>query len=239
MFTRKRIIIAVIVIVGIPALALAWWLLSPLFISQTVDEEFPLASNAVIPVDMTMAEAEEIMVEAASEFNNYDERVPTEMAMPDDAMKMDASVVKVRSGSFRDADSFTRERHGDRISQLGRAEPATPRRLQSYQRAGPACAARAESDPQGRDDVEGYIELGKLKGNMGNQNYFLPEGEDGSGYGSVVIYCRPFHVVFQRRDAELRLASLEVAPNNRESRLPPAILRAAPTSRPRPAIRKS
>ena len=52
------------------------------------------------------------------------------------------------------------------------------------------------SDPQGRDDVEGYIELGKLKGNMGNQNYFLPEGEDGSGFSSVVIYCRPFHVVF-------------------------------------------
>ena len=106
MLTRKRIIIAVIVILGIPALAVAWWLLSPLFISQTVDEEFPLASNAVIPADMTMAEAEEIMVEAASEFNNYDERVPAEMAMPDDAMKMDSSVVQVKSGSFRDADSF-------------------------------------------------------------------------------------------------------------------------------------
>ena len=52
------------------------------------------------------------------------------------------------------------------------------------------------ADPQGRDDVEGYLGLGKLKGNMGNQNYFLPDGEDGSGYGSVVIYCRPFQVVF-------------------------------------------
>ena len=29
MFTRKRIIIGAIVIVGIPAVALAWWLLSP------------------------------------------------------------------------------------------------------------------------------------------------------------------------------------------------------------------
>ena len=197
MFTRKRIIIAVIVIVGIPALALAWWLLSPLFISQTVDEEFPLASNAVIPTDMTMAEAEEIMVEAASEFNNYDERVPAEMAMPDDAMKMDASVVKVKSGSFRDADSFHKGIGTATI--YSSPDGQNVLRLEDFRVTnGPDLRVLLvpASDPQGRDDVEGYIELGKLKGNMGNQNYFLPEGEDGSGYGSVVIYCRPFHVVF-------------------------------------------
>ena len=197
MFTRKRIIIAVIVIVGIPALALAWWLLSPLFISTTVDEEFPLASNAVIPADMTMAEAEEIMVEAASEFNNYDERVPTEMAMPDDAMKMDASVVKVRSGSFRDADSFHK---GSGTATVYRgADGQNVLRLEDFRVTnGPDLRVLLvpNPDPQGRDDVAGYIELGKLKGNMGNQNYFLPESEDGSGFGSVVIYCRPFHVVF-------------------------------------------
>ena len=197
MFTRKRIIIAVIVIVGIPALALAWWLLSPLFISTTVDEEFPLASNAVIPADMTMAEAEEIMVEAASEFNNYDERVPTEMAMPDDAMKMDASVVKVRSGSFRDADSFHK---GSGTATIYRgADGQNVLRLEDFRVTnGPDLRVLLvpNPDPQGRDDVAGYIELGKLKGNMGNQNYFLPESEDGSGFGSVVIYCRPFHVVF-------------------------------------------
>ena len=44
--------------------------------------------------------------------------------------------------------------------------------------------------------MQGYLGLGKLKGNEGNQNYFLPDGEDGDGYGSVVIYCRPVQVVF-------------------------------------------
>ena len=197
MLTRKRIIIAAVVIIGIPGLAVAWWLLSPLFISQTVDEEFPLASNAVIPADMTMAEAEEIMVEAASQFNNYDERVPDEMAMPDDAMKMDASVVKVKSGSFRDADSFHK---GSGTATIYRSSDGqNVLRLEDFRVTnGPDLRVLLvpNADPQGRDDVEGYIELGKLKGNMGNQNYFLPEGEDGSGYGSVVIYCRPFHVVF-------------------------------------------
>ena len=197
MLTRKRIIIGAVVIIGIPALAVAWWLLSPLFISQTVDEEFPLAAAAVVPADMTMAEAEQIMVEAASQFNNYDERVPTEMAMADDAMKMDASVVKVKSGSFRDADSF--HKGSGTATIYSSPDGQNVLRLEDFRVTnGPDLRVLLvpASDPQGRDDVEGYIELGKLKGNMGNQNYFLPEGEDGSGYGSVVIYCRPFHVVF-------------------------------------------
>ena len=197
MFTRKRIIVAAVVIIGVPALAVAWWLLSPLFISQTVDEEFPLASNAVIPAEMTMAEAEEIMVEAASEFNNFDERVPTEMAMSDDAMKMDPSVEKVKSGNFRDTDSFHK---GSGTATIYRSSDGKNLlRLEDFRVTnGPDLRVLLvpNSDPQGRDDVEGYLELGKLKGNMGNQNYFLPEGEDGSGFGSVVIYCRPFHVVF-------------------------------------------
>ena len=197
MLTRKRIIVAAVVIVGIPALAVAWWLLSPLFISQTVDEEFPLASNAVIPTDMTMAEAEEIMVEAASEFKNYDERVPAEMAMPDDAMKMDPSVEKARTGSFRDADSFHK---GSGTATIYRSSDGKNLlRLEDFRVTnGPDLRVLLvpNQDPQERDDVEGYLELDRLKGNMGNQNYFLPEGEDGSGYGSVVIYCRPFQVIF-------------------------------------------
>ena len=197
MFTRKRIIIAVIVVIGIPALVLAWWLLSPLFISTTVDEEFPLASNAVIPADMTMEEAEEIMIEAASEFKTYDEQVPSEMAMPDDSTKMNASVVEVRSGSFRDADSFHK---GSGTATIYRSSDGkSVLRLEDFRVTnGPDLRVLLvpNSDPQGRDDVQGYLGLGSLKGNMGNQNYFLPDGEDGSGYGSVVIYCMPFHVVF-------------------------------------------
>ena len=53
-------------------------------------------------------------------------------------------------------------------------------------------------DPQDRNDVHtrDYVELGKLKGNIGNQNYPLPEGLSPDGFGSVVIYCKPFQVVF-------------------------------------------
>ena len=197
MFTRKRIIIAAIVVIGIPALWLAWYLLSPLVISTTVDEEFPLAANAVIPADMTMEEAEQAMVQAASRFNTYEEQVPEEMAMPDDSTKMDASVVKVRSGSFQGADSFHK---GSGTATIYRSSDGKNLlRLEDFSVTnGPDLHVLLvpNPDPMGRSDVEGYISLGKLKGNLGNQNYFLPDGDDGSGYGSVVIYCMPFHVVF-------------------------------------------
>jgi len=54
------------------------------------------------------------------------------------------------------------------------------------------------SDPKTRGDVmpKGYVDLGKLKGNIGNQNYFVPNDVDVSGYQTVVTYCLLFHVLF-------------------------------------------
>jgi hypothetical protein len=40
------------------------------------------------------------------------------------------------------------------------------------------------------------VDLGPLKGNIGDQNYEVPDGVDISEFGSVVIYCVPFHVFF-------------------------------------------
>ena len=53
-------------------------------------------------------------------------------------------------------------------------------------------------NPSSSSDVHqtGYVELAKLKGNKGNQNYTLPDGVDPASFGSVVIYCKPFKVVF-------------------------------------------
>ena len=42
----------------------------------------------------------------------------------------------------------------------------------------------------------GYLELGKLKGNEGNQNYEIPAGTDLTRYRAVTIWCRRFAVNF-------------------------------------------
>ena len=54
------------------------------------------------------------------------------------------------------------------------------------------------ANPEGRADVSapGYVDLGKIKGNAGNQNYEIPAGVDVASQMTVVIYCQPFHVVF-------------------------------------------
>jgi hypothetical protein len=41
-----------------------------------------------------------------------------------------------------------------------------------------------------------HVELGRLKGNQGDQNYDLPTSVDLQKYNAVVIYCERFHVIF-------------------------------------------
>lgn len=53
------------------------------------------------------------------------------------------------------------------------------------------------ADPRNRSDLGAdYRDLGRLKGNVGSQNYAIPADVDISDFNSVVIYCLPFHVVF-------------------------------------------
>ena len=50
-------------------------------------------------------------------------------------------------------------------------------------------------DYDGGDPSE-YLDLGKLKGNVGGQNYELPEDFDPDVHGSVLIWCLRFGVPF-------------------------------------------
>jgi Electron transfer DM13 len=46
-----------------------------------------------------------------------------------------------------------------------------------------------------KDDLE-HVELGRLKGNQGDQNYDLPAALDLNQYQAVAIYCERFHAIF-------------------------------------------
>ena len=63
-FYKQRPVQIAAAVVAIAVAALAWWLISPLFIDQVVDEPFPRAAMAVIPDDMTAEEVERKMMEA-------------------------------------------------------------------------------------------------------------------------------------------------------------------------------
>jgi hypothetical protein len=58
----------------------------------------------------------------------------------------------------------------------------------------------SSKEPAGTDDWHGYdedfVDLGTLKGNVGNQNYRIPSGVDLGRYSTAVVWCRRFEVGF-------------------------------------------
>jgi hypothetical protein len=45
-------------------------------------------------------------------------------------------------------------------------------------------------------DVSDIVNVGRLKGNVGNQNYEIPTGTDLSKYDTVLIWCKAFSTLF-------------------------------------------
>lgn len=182
--TRRNIIIAAIV-VGIPVLAIGWWLGSPLFLVTEVSEEFPMSAGAIVPGDMTQQDIEDEMLDASQTDSKTSEDMPSD------------GPNAVTSGVFADFDSFHRGTGTATIYQLEDGSHIV--RFEDFEVTnGPDLHVLLvpASDPGSRDDVAGYVDLGRLKGSIGNQNYEIPAGVDPADYGSVVIYCEPFHVIF-------------------------------------------
>ncbi|NQW18497.1 MAG: DM13 domain-containing protein [Chloroflexi bacterium] len=186
--TRERKIIASLAIALVIAIAIpAVWLASPLFDNKTVDEEFPLTVSAEIPANVTREEAE-VMMETASKLD-----MPAEESMTL-AMEGSASSV-IAMGELMDEDFFHKGSGKATIYRLG--DGSSVLRFEGLNVTnGPDLHVLLLEDPTVRDKDLGYIDLGGLKGNRGNQNYELPDGTDASTYHGVMIYCQPFRVIF-------------------------------------------
>ena len=186
----KPVIVTVSLVVLVALVVAGWWLLSPLFLETTVDEEFPHAATAEIPAEMTMAEVEMTMATMAK----MDQPSLAE-PMPEVAL----GPVAVASGSFRDADSF--HRGSGKATIFRTVEGQHVLRFEDFRVTnGPDLRVllATPNNPQTRAELQagGYVHLAKLKGNVGNQNYEIPPDVDFATDGSVIIYCMPFKVIF-------------------------------------------
>ena len=214
----KRTLIITAGILGLIAIiAAGWYLGSPLFIDDTVDEAFPfeVPGEAVVAA-MPQAEREELEKEFMTAMPDLEaiENLPSEDQEAVAGKIMNAAAVVMMDKPVADdmmADEWTAVAQGEftGADDIHQGSGSAAIFQQGDQRAlrfedfsvtnGPDLHVilTKHPSPANRDDVgEDYIDLGSLKGNMGNQNYEIPADVDLSAYQGVVIYCVPFHVVF-------------------------------------------
>ena len=177
---NRRLLIGVVV--AIPILAVAWWLGSPLFLDTEVNEEFPLSASAEIPDDMTAEEVEAEMEKAAE---------ADDVTVTDD-MPQETGPTTLSAGEFAGADDFHQGSGTATIYEL--EDGSRVLRLEDFEVTnGPDLHVFLTP---GDGNMDRYVDLGSLKGNIGDQNYEIPAEVDVNELDAVIIYCVPFSVLF-------------------------------------------
>ena len=194
------VIVIIVVIVGL-MVTRPW----TYFVVDEVDEAFPSLTDSQRDAlrempseqkDALMAMAEENAAMAADvAIAQTGDDVVVQQAMPDD---MPDEPVVLHSGSFITIDAIHKAEGAAIIYELPDGRRVL--RFEDFRSAnGPdlhvylsSAAPKNTFDGLGED----ALHLGRLKGNVGNQNYDIPDDADLSRYQSAVIYCAPFRVIF-------------------------------------------
>ena len=97
----------------------------------------------------------------------------------------------IATGAFVDADSF--HQTSGTATVLRATNESLFVRLTNFKTTnGPDLFVVLSTDRSGKN----IVYLGGLKGNIGDQNYFVPSNADLSHYKYVLIWCRTFSVLF-------------------------------------------
>ncbi len=168
---RTWIILAAAVLVVLGAVTLIWFQPQKLFYDNTVDEALPSVTAPAEPTDDGGAGTP----------------APTEP-------------VELASGTF-----ISREHETTGTARILRLPDGQQiLRLEGFETSnGPALFVYLSQNPaDGEDGVfdDDYLDLGPLKGNIGDQNYVIPAEVDPLGYASVVVWCDRFSVSFGAAD---------------------------------------
>ncbi len=111
--------------------------------------------------------------------------------MPASLDNSEISSKQLYSGDFTDGDSFHKVSGDAKIITDGSGKKYL--RFENFESTnGPDLYVYISTD-KGNED---FVSLGKLKGNIGDQNYELPENVDLEKYDNVLIWCQRFSVLF-------------------------------------------
>ncbi len=169
-------------------LPIGWYLGSPLFLNKSVSESFPMSAGATIPQGMTKQQVENEMMQASKASTTASESMPA----------TETAAKASWRGAFTEVDAVHKAKGTATVYRVGNELVL---RLDPFESAnGPDLYVYLSRQAVPRSSAQvhegGSVEVARLKGNIGGQNYTLPADLDLSKYKSVVIYCRRFHVVF-------------------------------------------
>ena len=168
---------AAAVAVGVVLFVLAWFQPQKLFIDDRVEEAIPAAASN--PRGGTGDDQSATSTTVA-------EGEPAELARGDFISRDHGTTGVARVLELAD---------GRRILRLEELDTDNGPDLYLY-----LGSNRADGDEGGFDDD--FVDLGRLKGNQGDQNYELPEGTDLERLSTVVIWCDRFNSAFGAADLE-------------------------------------
>jgi hypothetical protein len=215
---KKLIVLPVIAVIAVAGAYYA----SPLFINTTVDESLPTSviskNAAVVEKEVKQKSGESsAMMEKGSEKSDVmttgdagereammENEVKQDHVMMEKEMKeqeitneKESEPTISLSGNFVGAGDgiHNAEGIGKVITINDGQTDHRILRLESFRSTnGPDLYVYLSKDP--RSISEGFVNLGRLKGNIGNLNYHIPDDVNLSEYGYVLIWCKQFSVLF-------------------------------------------
>jgi hypothetical protein len=218
---KKSLIIVIIVVVVALAIPFAIYTISPLFVSNTVNEPLPITAavaskkvasqeyqkfvsmneqdRTIVANQMSQRHKNMVMIGAAQINNTINENTSAQVGAgasiqkqsPQDNAASSVSTI-IRTGSFVGAgDGFHNAGGLAKVIQLG--DGISILRLENFKSTnGPNVHLYLATDKA----ASNFIDLGRLKANNGNQNYNIPIGTDLNKYDMALIWCKDFSVLF-------------------------------------------
>ena len=201
---RVPAVVRVIVLL-VPFAIVNWWLISPYFIDDTVDEEFstsisaqsatPPATDGPAPTEPTQENQAGTSSEPAAEEEPARQEPPATEDPTDEEPSPPSGPVLLGAGQF--VGQAGHSGTGD-AGIFQNPDGTLVLRFENFDiENGPDLEVYLVPGADQTSLAEGSIPLGALKGNIGDQNYELPSGTDlTTGAYTALVGCEAFRVAF-------------------------------------------
>lgn len=200
MKNKTKIVIGIIV----TAIAIPFgiYTISPLFINTEINEPLPSLANEKSSTDFAtfMALTDDEKRDAAKNMTKKEEDIIMKMAAKQDITINETMIMNINQriqnkaliGNFIGVGDGIHNAEGlAKILTLSNGSQIL--RLENFKSTnGPDVHLYLSNNKQAND----FIDLGRLKANNGNQNYLIPMDIDFNHYRYVIIWCKPFSVLF-------------------------------------------